>query len=223
MARADVSYCTGTYKSGVGSQSCPSCNPGTYLTAVASTSPSSCIPCPSAKYQSNSASTACFSCDWGSLASTGVWVYSSDTVKGDTPSTGCVCAMGSTGQGYGFIQDTISLRPDYSANGGRLKSGSITFSAVDSKFMQYPGKKTWNISGNGGLTIVADVKFVGDAGNNERIIDFGDALYRYDDSIVLSRWQDSDQLYFAITNKVTLLCRRAIFLRCILLSRALFP
>ena len=52
---------------------------------------------------------------------------------------------------------------------------------------------------------MVDVKFTGNVtGRNERIVDMGNALYRYLDSIVLSRWEKSSRLYFAITNKVRL-------------------
>ena len=83
--------------------------------------------------------------------------------------------------------------------------GSIQFTRDTSTFLQYPGEKNWNINSSGALTIVADVKFTGNVpGRNERIVDMGNALYRYLDSIVLSRWEKSSRLYFAITNKVRL-------------------
>jgi hypothetical protein len=55
-----------------------------------------------------------------------------------------------------------------------------------------------NISSNGGLTIVAVVRFTGTAGSNERIVDLGSGAGN--NSIVLARYATSASLSFLIHN-----------------------
>ena len=74
-------------------------------------------------------------------------------------------------------------------------------------------QRTWNVGSNMGLTIAAEVKFSGEAGMYERIVDFGSTLERHHDSFLLSRWRDSSQLYAAITEKVSAICLRCAVLR----------
>ena len=99
------------------------------------------------------------------------------------------------------MQDAPAHRPTYIPGGGRMGSGSVSFDRAGSHFL-YPRQKAWNIQSNGGLTIVAEVKFSGVPGMYERIVDFGNALHRYNESFLLSRWRTTTMLYAAITEKV---------------------
>jgi len=74
------------------------------------------------------------------------------------------------------------------------------FSFTGARFLEAL-PRTWNIRSQGGLTIVAEIKFL-EAGWNETVIDFGSTLERHYDSFLLSRWQKTDQLYAVITHKV---------------------
>jgi hypothetical protein len=74
------------------------------------------------------------------------------------------------------------------------------FSFTGARFLEAL-PRTWNIRSQGGLTIVAEIKFL-EAGLNETVIDFGSTLERHYDSFLLSRWQQTDQLYAVITHKV---------------------
>lgn len=202
----------GTFKDVVGSESCTACSPGTY--SLPWRSFEACDDCPVGYYQPDFASTACFACplEWLPFQA----AVASTSAAASREASACGCTPGHEGHGNGFAQDRASQRPVFLSNGGRLQDGVLSFDRSTSAYLHY-GKRngttwrvftdqeTWNLSSNGALTIVAEVKFQGYGGTNERILDFGNALYRYYDSIVLSRWQNSTQLYFTITNKVTLL------------------
>jgi hypothetical protein len=60
----------------------------------------------------------------------------------------------------------------YSASGGPQGKGHVTFNRTNSQYLD-AGARTLNIATNGGLTIVAVVRFTGTAGSYERIIDLG--------------------------------------------------
>lgn len=91
----------------------------------------------------------------------------------------------------------------YNESGGRLGTGSIFFNRTALSFLQGRSNRVNIATSGGGLTIVAEVKFSGTAGRHERIVDLGSTLDRYYDSIVLSRWQMTSEIYVAITNKVS--------------------
>jgi len=63
-----------------------------------------------------------------------------------------------------------SILPSYIAHGGPHGKGHVTFDRLLSQFLD-AGPRTLNIATNGGLTIVAVVRFTGDIANSERIID----------------------------------------------------
>ena len=100
-----------------------------------------------------------------------------------------------------MAQDSPSKRPVYNESRGRLGIGGISFNRTGLSFLEGRGKMI-NIATHGGLTIVAEVKFSGTVGKHERIIDLGSTLERHYDSIVLSRWESTDKIYAAVTNKV---------------------
>jgi hypothetical protein len=62
--------------------------------------------------------------------------------------------------------------PTYNATGGPNGKGHVFFDRTKSQYMD-AGRQTLNIATNGGLTIVAVVRFSGNTANLERIIDFG--------------------------------------------------
>jgi hypothetical protein len=195
----------GTYKPAIGSAICTDCAVGTYQTTWAAIS--DCGACSTGYYQPETASTFCFACTW--TWGSELWAATSDSIYAVS---GCKCKAGQTGQfrygstvaagyGEGLVQDTPARRPSYTPGGGRLASGSVSFDREESHFL-YPRQKAWNIQSNGGLTMVAEVKFSGAPGMYERIVDFGNALHRYNESFLLSRWKASTRLYAAITEKV---------------------
>lgn len=195
----------GTYKPLIGSAICTDCAAGKYQTAWAAIS--DCSTCLTGYYQPETGSTFCFACTW--TWESELWAATSDSIYAVS---GCKCKAGQTGQfrygslveagyGGGLVQDTPARRPLYTPGGGRLASGSVSFDRAESHFL-YPRQNAWNIQSNGGLTIVAEVKFSGVPGMYERIVDFGNALHRYNESFLLSRWKASTILYAAITEKV---------------------
>jgi hypothetical protein len=65
-----------------------------------------------------------------------------------------------------------AILPVYNALGGPQGKGHVTFNRSQSQYLD-AGPRTLNITTNGGLTIVAVVRFTGDPGAWERIIDMG--------------------------------------------------
>ena len=155
-----------------------------------------CTSCAKGEYQDVTGSTHCKSCAWGWQSDHGATSEESSTALDD-----CTCDAGFTGTNVGVSQDTPSHRPVYMSTSGMLGQGGIKFDRGAVQFL-HSRDRTWNIASNGGLTVAVEVKYSGLAGMNERIVDFGSTLERYHDSFLLSRWQDSDQLYAAITEKV---------------------
>ncbi len=68
-----------------------------------------------------------------------------------------------------------AILPVYSASGGPQGKGHVTFNRTNEAYLD-AGPRTLNISTNGGLTIVAVVRFTGTPGYNETIIDLGSGL-----------------------------------------------
>jgi hypothetical protein len=188
----------GTFKHAVGSALCESCAAGKFSSTVAMES--ACLNCVGGEYQDEMASTTCKSCSWS-------WETQNWATVQEPFSSGqqeaCRCNKGVSGSGGGLLQDTPSLRPVYNRNSsvGTLGRGGIVFSRALLQFM-HARQGSWNIQSNDGLTIVAQVRFSGDAGMHERVVDFGSTVERYYDSFLLSRWQASNLLYAAITQKV---------------------
>jgi hypothetical protein len=157
---------------------------------------SACTNCREGEYQDVTGSTNCKSCSWS-------WqlVHGTTSAEASRTLTDCVCKAGSTGNGFGMTQDTPSFRPVHMSTHGRLGQGGIRFDRGALQFL-HSRERTWHIASNGGLTIASEVMFSGTVGMNERVVDFGSTLERYHDSFLLSRWQDSDRLYAAITEQV---------------------
>jgi hypothetical protein len=70
-----------------------------------------------------------------------------------------------------------AVLPVYNALGGPQGKGHVTFDRAQSQYLD-AGARTLNIATNGGLTIVAVVRFTGTVGDFERIIDLGSCSER---------------------------------------------
>jgi len=84
----------------------------------------------------------------------------------------------------------------YNPFGGPQGKGHVTFDRSKEQYLD-AGPCTWNIETNGGLTIVAVMRFTGSAGSNERIPDFTSEPGVF---LVLGRAGTSSGLFLAITN-----------------------
>ena len=193
---SNIKNISGTFKNAAGSGACTACAAGKYSTSRARKS--GCESCKSGTYQAKAGSTMCKSCSWSWESE--IWATVSTSAKSVS---GCFCKEGATGSkaDHGVSQDAPFHRPVYNSSVGRVGNVGFVFNRSAPHFL-HSGPHTWNIKTNGGLTIAAKVKFVGEAGMHERIIDFGNAVERYYDSILLSRWYASSRLYAAITDKV---------------------
>jgi hypothetical protein len=78
-----------------------------------------------------------------------------------------------------------AVLPVYNALGGPQGKGHVTFDRTKSQYLD-AGQRALNIATNGGLTIVAVVRFTGTAGVWERIIDLGSGANT--NNLVLCRW-----------------------------------
>jgi hypothetical protein len=87
--------------------------------------------------------------------------------------------------------------PFYNALGGPKGKGHVTFNRARSQYLD-AGPRTLNIATNGGLTIVAVVRFTGTPGYFERIIDLGSGTAV--DSLVVARLETSTNLFFQFRN-----------------------
>ena len=87
--------------------------------------------------------------------------------------------------------------PTYNQTGGPEGKGHVTFDRLLSQFLD-AGPRTLNIATNGGLTIVTVMRFTGDIGNWERILDLGSEVH--DNNLLLSREGTSTRLKFDIYN-----------------------
>jgi len=78
-----------------------------------------------------------------------------------------------------------AVLPVYNALGGPQGKGHVTFNRAQSQYLD-AGPRTLNIATNGGLTIVAVVRFTGTPGDWERIIDLGSGADT--NNLLLCRW-----------------------------------
>ncbi len=84
-----------------------------------------------------------------------------------------------------------AVLPVYNALGGPQGQGHVTFDRTQSQYLD-AGPRTLNIATNGGLTIVAVVRFTGTPGHQERIIDLGNGSP--DNNLVVCRVQTTTTL-----------------------------
>jgi hypothetical protein len=84
--------------------------------------------------------------------------------------------------------------PVYNALGGPQGKGHVTFNRDQAQYLD-AGPRTLNIATNGGLTIVAVVRFTGTPGVWERIIDLGSGADN--NNVILCRWLTNSGLHLA--------------------------
>jgi hypothetical protein len=91
-----------------------------------------------------------------------------------------------------------AVLPVYNALGGPQGKGHVTFDRAQSQYLD-AGPRTLNIATNGGLTIVAVVRFTGSIGQNERLIEIPTvgATENFE-TIFLSRIDFSTDLIFRV-------------------------
>ena len=108
-----------------------------------------------------------------------------------------------TGSCY-FVRQQL---PTHVAAGGPVDRSSVqgylSFDRALSQFLDR-GPMTFNMASNGGLTIMAVVRFTGDPGTWEKIVDFGNGAGN--DNIYLSRGGASNTLMLSIRNGGTTVC-----------------
>ena len=90
-----------------------------------------------------------------------------------------------------------AILPVYNALGGPLGKGHVTFDRTKSQYLD-AGSRTLNIATNGGLTIVAVVRFTRTVGSWERIIDLANGPDK--DNIVVARPLTTSNVYVNIRN-----------------------
>jgi hypothetical protein len=101
----------------------------------------------------------------------------------------------------GYAQATAGNRPVYYDRGGYTNDmGYLNFDRANSQHLN-GGARTLNIATNGGLTIVALVKFTGTVSSFERIIDFGNG--QGNSNILFARSGTSSSIYFDGLNATT--------------------
>ena len=87
--------------------------------------------------------------------------------------------------------------PTYNATGGPDGNGHIKFERSKSQFLD-AGNNTFEISSNGGLTVITVLRFTGSPGYYERIIDFGNG--RRVDTLIIARYQTTPSLHILFGN-----------------------
>jgi hypothetical protein len=90
-----------------------------------------------------------------------------------------------------------AVLPVYNALGGPQGNGHVTFDRAQSQYLD-AGPRTLNIATNGGLTIVAVVRFTGTVGYWERIIDLGSGAD--DNNLLVTREGTTTNLRFKMMN-----------------------
>lgn len=94
----------------------------------------------------------------------------------------------------GYAQATAGNRPVYYDRGGLSNDmGYINFNRANGQHLN-GGSRTLNIATNGGLVVIALIKFTGTAGSFERIIDFGNG--QANNNILFARSGTTSNLYF---------------------------
>ena len=173
-----------------------------------------CTNCARGTYEDETGSTACKHCSWA-WAHEATFTTVSNEISLRDDATDCQCPAGATGTAGGFFQDVQGYRPTYRGTYGNF---TIVFNQSSHQFLHGPlitsgstdeiynrpnddnlhRPQTFNVSSNGGLTIVAKVKFSGEIGHSEKILDFGNARESEADSISLGRFQASSRLFALI-------------------------
>jgi hypothetical protein len=99
-----------------------------------------------------------------------------------------------------FSQSTEINKPIYFSTGGYNNGPYVFFNRTNTTFLN-AGSQTLNISTNGGFTMMALVKFTGNAASWERIFDFGNGSGV--DNIFLGRQSNTQNFRFEMFNPST--------------------
>ena len=99
-----------------------------------------------------------------------------------------------------------AILPVYKALGGPQGKGHVTFDRTQSQFLD-AGTRILNMATNGGLTIVAVVRFTGTVGNGERIFDMGNGPSN--NNVLLARSASSTNLTFGMYNGASSVCTKS--------------
>ena len=175
---------------------CSACVTGTYKDT---TGTATCTGCPA---NSGSSCSGCYtsacSCDPG---------YTGGNFIGPYSTTACARFIALTPKPSFASVSTrsnaaVGTLPTYNALGGPNGKGHFSFDRAQSQYLD-AGSRTFNIATNGGLTVVAVVRFTGTAGTFERILDMGSGAPN--NNIDIARRISSDELQFGLRNGVTVL------------------
>jgi hypothetical protein len=184
-ARAGVLICE---PAATGSTVCTNCPAGTYSGAAALTV---CTSCEAGLYSASSSSTVCARCAAGKYNKVVMNTMSRNffaLIPGSPPKVASPSTRGAAAVGS-------SVLPAYSAQGGPLGQGHVSFDRTQTQYLA-GGAQTFYISSNGGLTVVALVQFTGSPGSYERIIDFGNGSPS--SNLILCRYVSSSTLLFEL-------------------------
>jgi hypothetical protein len=86
--------------------------------------------------------------------------------------------------------------PSYNASGGPQGNGHVTFEATKTQYLEM-GVRTLQIASNGGLTIVAVVRFNSFGNLSEKVVCMGDGAQM--DNILVGRVAASNSLAFEVS------------------------
>jgi hypothetical protein len=91
----------------------------------------------------------------------------------------------------------IGTIPTYNAAGGPNGKGHVSFDRTKSQYLD-AGSRTFNIATNGGLTIVAVVRFTSTIGKYERILDMGNG--EWSNNLLMTREDTTTNLRVNLVN-----------------------
>ena len=180
-----------------------------------------CTKCNEGTYEDQTGSTSCKSCPWAWEASV-PWGLVSDEESDDREN--CKCNKGQTGSAGGFYQDMDTHRPTWrgvagsysvhfnNANQQFLHAALITAGSTDNIYnrphdVNLHSPRAFNLQSNGGLTIVATVKFMGTMNSGEKIVDFGNDKNQPADNIILGRHGATDRIVAVLAEGSAAACQ----------------
>ena len=159
---------------------CPVCAAGAYKSTTGS---DTCTNCGAGKYSNTDGATTCLTCEANSGDSCGAcytsacpWSASYIIAQYSTTAPARFISLIQSTRSFASVSTRnnvavgSAILPTYNALGGPNGKGHVSFARASSQFLN-AGSRTLNIATNGGLTVVAVVRFTGTVGTYERIID----------------------------------------------------
>ena len=216
-----VACALGKYKNVPGPDACSLCAPGEYQDAVAAIGCSSCAP---DSFSNASGSPLCTQCPAG-FKSLSVTTTVEDCCNLNSSPQNVTKCTWCNGQGPNVVVSysttacvrfialtpkpsfaSISTRtnaaignvPTYNPLGGPNGKGHVSFDRTQYQYLD-AGRRTFNIATNGGLTVVAVVRFTTTVGGFERIIDLGNGGANMN-NLIICRYYLSSNLYIKFWN-----------------------